>query len=184
MTSPYGNCDYDLCEDSITRYNIASYCVLGLTFVLIIFRVMVNQKIRARDGPGVTGLGRIHLLFGVAKIVGAILLLTVFAPDCSSCDITFIIFYPYIVFFLGLVWVGRGFQLIRLGQALQARPATLIIRTTAAPAAGQYVPPQQAPVVAAQPMPVAQPIAANAYQAIPTAQTVGGGGDKMAPDNV
>ena len=90
--------------------------------------------------------GRLILALGVIKLCLGVLLITVLFPVCpSSCQfcqgVAFTGFYPFIVMFLGVLWIVRGYRFLRLSKTMIPSTPLLPTNTAGIPVATYAEPP-------------------------------------------
>jgi hypothetical protein len=119
------------------RYNTVTYVMLALTIMNL---CLLKGCTATQSNLGALAL--LEAVLGIVKIGGAALLLGPLNPTCPSdckCIGDFVSFYPFVLIFVGCLWLFRAFQL--WGAAARIGQATRTVAT--APAA---------PLVASEPV--------------------------------
>ena len=111
------------CLDEVNTYMYVSWFAVALSFINILaIRVALPRMMGVRLTSPLFLQCAARFLFctAVLKIVIGVVLLTVLYP--IDCDNVFV-YYPYIVLFLGIMWLLRSYTYYRIGIKLSQNPA-------------------------------------------------------------
>ena len=107
------------CIDELNTFETVSMCALSLTFVNLIVIRAVFPKMGFTSLVFQQRAAAFLFVTGIAKfIIGVILLTALYPNDCQNIA-TLSLSYPYLVLFLGCVWLLRSYVFYKKSLTLQ-----------------------------------------------------------------